>query len=313
MNKGLRSVGSLILGMFALLAGCVSDPDTASSPHWGDDSQPLPTPTQISQSRARDRGVLDRIKARGTAELCFRDADGNHFENGDLLLDALLPLEDEQGGGSALSASIRLTKLGQRAIWAGCHGGRWWCFDLASSPKTLDTCVGGVSLSNGLVSLVSPYRLLSAMGLSCVRAESITGVSWDEKRHSCRVEIASVQGGEVWWLDGQLQTVRVAFTDSQGEELCSSELTEYRYSRVAGIAHGAQPKLAHRVVIRAPRMRSTTSDEKLPEGASGDSLSLFLEFLERPDQPPRPQLFDLAALRESLAPEVVMECGVPVK
>ncbi|MFM9097402.1 MAG: hypothetical protein ACKOQW_03790, partial [Phycisphaerales bacterium] len=90
----------------------------------------------IARERARVGG-LKHLWAKGVAELRWKDASGDHFEQGDLDL--------RWCAGRGLAASV--SKFGDRHAWLGSDGVRWWRFSPKATPPALD--VGEVAPSPG--------------------------------------------------------------------------------------------------------------------------------------------------------------------
>jgi hypothetical protein len=263
-------------------AGCATTPPAAAAPVG-----PVPTEEAILRSEESRAGSLGWVHARGVAELRWRDASGDHFEQGDLDL--------RWCAGRGIAASI--SKFGDRHAWIGSDGVRWWRFAPKARPSTLDVgvlqAVPGADRSVPDECAVTPALL----GMAPLRPRAGARVAIDGVLAWVELDPAglpSTEGGrfEAGFDATSLEPRAVRMVDATGAVAWRVAYDDVRSIEVPGAAPGSWP--------RAPRRIEAT------RGEGGASLLLALGSIsidrEAVDRAP---LYDLEALRARFAPESV--------
>jgi hypothetical protein len=276
----------------ALAASCAPKAtDPVPAPPRTADAPPLPTRDRIVASERARVGGLRVLHARGVAELRWSDAQGDHFEQGDA------DLRWCAGRGIAVSVS----KLGDRHLWVGSDGARWWRFDLKSSPTRLvtgrvagaggDAAQGGAL--HGLVRGVPGPRALGLLALEPSEGAVATerdGVAW------FAIPPEGAVRAEAGFDPRTLSPVAVRMVAASGASL-EVTFSETFGVDTAGAAPGAWPRIPRRVRLQA-------------SGVDGPPLSLQLALdvaVADAEAAGREVLYDLEALRERFMPESVEE------
>lgn len=270
------------LAAAAALVGCAATPPACAAAHG-----PVPTEESIRRSEEARAGALAWVHARGVAELRWRDASGDHFEQGDLDL--------RWCAGRGIAASI--SKFGDRHAWIGSDGVRWWRFAPKARPSTLD--VGVLQTAPGAVRSVPDECAVTPalLGLAPLRPRAGARVALDGVLAWVELDPAglpSTEGGrfEAGFDATSLEPRAVRLVDAAGAVAWRVAYDDVRSIEVTGAAPGAWP--------RAPRRIEAT------RGEGGASLLLALGSISidrgAVDRAP---LYDLEALRAQFAPESV--------
>lgn len=261
-------------------AGCATAPPAAPGPS-------PPAAEAILAAEESRAGSLAWVHARGVAELRWRDASGDHFEQGDLDL--------RWCAGRGIAASI--SKFGDRHAWIGSDGVRWWRFAPKARPSTLD--VGVLQSTPGAERSVPDECAVTPalLGLAPLRPRAGARAAVDGTLAWVELDPAGLpptEGGrfEAGFDVATLEPRSVRLLDAAGALAWRVAYADVRSVEVPGAAPGAWP--------RAPRRIEAT------RGEGGASLLLALGSVsvdrEAVDRPP---LYDLEALRERFAPESV--------
>ena len=289
MSRFLAAAAVLGAALAASCAPKATDPVPA--PPRTADAPPLPTRDRIVASERARVGGLRVLHARGVAELRWSDAQGDHFEQGDA------DLRWCAGRGIAVSVS----KLGDRHLWVGSDGSRWWRFDLKSSPTRLvtgrvagaggDAAQGGAL--HGLVHGVPGPRALGLLALEPSEGAVATerdGVAW------FAIPPEGAARAEAGFDPRTLAPVAVRMVAASGASL-EVTFSETFGVDTAGAAPGAWPRIPRRARLRA--------------GGPDDppvTLQLSLDIAAADAEAAgREVLYDLEALRGRFAPETVEE------
>lgn len=245
--------------------------------------EPVADAARIGAAERARVGSLRVLRARGVAEVRWRDASADHFEQGDA------DLRWCDGRGIAVSVS----KLGDRFGWFGSDGSRWWRFDLKATPSRLvvgTVSDGGGSAAGGVPSprLLGLRPLVPAPGSVPVLRD---GTAW--------VELAPEAGSraEAGFHPMTLEPVAVRTVAASGAVLEASFDGLFAVE-TAGVAPGAWPRIPRRV-----RLRVTGTGG----GAPTDLMLALDSAAADAEAADREALYDLARLRAVLAPDVVEE------
>lgn len=199
---------------------------------------------------------LETVESRGSLELRYRDADGEHFDQCEF--DVFLAA----GGRGAL----RATKLGNNFLWIGGDGVRGWVFRLDTEPTLLKVYdhvsehdLGQGADGAGEFALLTPGTVRALAGLQPIAEQnSVRPVDGADPAlpAEARSEVVYQSGGATVCVrfgatDGLPASVRVL--DARGDVLVSSTLGEYVPAQAANLAQGAWPRLPRRVEIVAAR------------------------------------------------------------
>jgi hypothetical protein len=293
----MRALAAAALG--CLLAGCAARGGGGAAPATDAPGTPSMMPpaagasaTSTSPATAPDRdrvraaeearvGALRVLRARGVAEVRWRDASGDHFEQGDA------DLRWCDGRGIAVSVS----KLGERFGWFGSDGVRWWRFDTKATPTR--AVVGTVADGGGAgAGGVPSPRLLGLRALRPAAAGAVVlrdGRAW--------VELEPEAGGrtEAAFDPRTLEPVAVRTVTSTGAVLDAAFEGLFAVE-TAGAAPGAWPRIPRRVRLRVAGAEG---------GAATDLMLAFDSAAADAGAADREGLYDFARLRELLKPEVV--------
>ena len=291
MSRFLAAAAVLGAALAASCAPKATDPVPA--PPRTADAPPLPTRDRIVASERARVGGLRVLHARGVAELRWSDAQGDHFEQGDA------DLRWCAGRGIAVSVS----KLGDRHLWVGSDGSRWWRFDLKSSPSRLrvghpSVAPGaeGAAPGSGLRGLLNGVPGPRVLGLLAIEpAEGAVpverdGVAW------FAIPPEGAARAEAGFDPRTLAPVAVRLVTPSGASL-EAGFTETFGVETAGAAPGAWPRIPRRVRLQA-------------SGVDGPPLALRLALdvaVADAEAAGREVLYDLEALRERFMPESVEE------
>lgn len=250
---------------------------------------------RIAAARQEERlRRLRFVDSRGVIEVRWTDADGQHFEQGDLRLHAVLPHK----------TSIQISKGVKKLAHIGSDGDVWWIFQLDSSPTTLDVRPWSERSQVGM-SVVSPGEILVLLGLApfpaadevVVRADQGTLVV-EPSPDSRPDELVSLPSARYVLDRSSLLPARIELLDGAGTTIASSELSEYESAPADGISAGDYPKLATRVVV--------SRVEGVGGGEGNGSLRLTLDQPTARSAGIKPRLFDLAELQASMQPDDVI-------
>ena len=275
------------LAIVSVIAACAA-PDRVETAVRPSPATASPAPEAavfVAAQRARVANLPD-FASRGSAELRWKDGQGDHFEQ------AQVELAWREAGGRM---ALRADKLGERLAWAGADATRWWVFEIRSEPSRLIVGARGTVPKGSALPFAGPE---SVMELMAARA-------WPE---GARVGAAEPAGG--WWVEWSLAKpigdwvasralvaspgslpMRVELLDAVGAALASSELSNPMTVEVRGVAPGAWPVVAGKTRLRTNAGSATWDVFWDAPGTDPDRM--------------KDRLFDLAVLREVLRPQVI--------
>ena len=198
---------------------------------------------------------LATVESRGSLELRYRDADGEHFDQCEF--DVFLA----EGGRGAL----RATKVGNNFLWIGGDGTRGWVFRLDTEPTVLKVYdkvaeheLGQGPDGAGEFALLTPGTVRAVAGMQPVPAgyalvpvEGADAAAPVERRTEVSYASGAAKVFVRFGADGLPASVRVL--DAQGTVAVASTLAEYVPAQAANLAQGAWPKLPRRIEITAAR------------------------------------------------------------
>jgi hypothetical protein len=291
--------------MFAAVAACcLSACDTARPAPQPEG--PPPDATAVAQAQRARLAAMPTLALRGVAELRWTDESGDHVEDGDFELVLRAPLD----------TSLRVTKFGERVLWAGSGNGQWWLFEPRAQPSRVT--VGSADAPGdaaGLLGLMRPAHLLATLGLCPVDADDVREVRWDPQLACWRAQVQ--QGDALMSIElrhASLLPVAVDWLDSQGQVRLRSEMSAFAWP-------GAEESVTRPGALVPTRIVVKVFDPPAEaERARGRSAPAAQSTLALNASPPtdgaariRERLFDFESLRSALKPQVVQRVGAPAQ
>ncbi len=263
---------------------------------------PPPDAAAVAQAQRARLSSIPTLAMRGVAELRWTDDSGAHLEDGDFELVLRAPLD----------TSLRVTKFGERVMWAGSGNGQWWLFEPRAQPSRVT--VGDIDSpdeAEGLLALMRPAHLLAILGLRPIDASQVSGISWDPRLGCWR---ASVQQGSsrmsVELRHASLLPVGVELLDANGDVQVRSEMSAFAWP-------GAEESVTRPGALVPTRITVSMFDPPadaalVREGrAPAPQATLSLSAAPPTDGAARirDRLFDFDSLRTALKPESVRRIG----
>lgn len=264
---------------------------------------PPPDAAAVAQAQRARLSSIPTLAMRGVAELRWTDDSGAHLEDGDFELVLRAPLD----------TSLRVTKFGERVMWAGSGNGQWWLFEPRAQPSR--ATVGAIESpddADGLLALMRPAHLLATLGLRPIDAAEVREVAWDPRAGCWR---ASVQQGSsrmsVELRHASLLPVGVDLLDANGNVQVRSEMSAFAWPGAEGSVTRPGALVPTRITVsmfdppadialvregRAPAPQATLSLSAAPPTDGAARI--------------RDRLFDFESLRAALKPESVHRVGV---
>ncbi len=272
-------LGVLLAALAA--AGCGSAQKTGDGAAVATPLAP-PSAAAIAAAERARVGELGCLHAKGVVELRSRDADGDHFDQGDV--------DFRWMPGRGVAASI--SKFGDRWSWIGSDGTRWWAFELKADPVRLrwgrlDGARAGIV--GALPWLMALRPLLPAPGAMPGRVDGVVRVQ-------VTADGAVLPPGARLEADFDAVTLAPrAVRVRRGDAVeCEATLAELGPVEVEGRTMGTWPAIPQRVRVRGAGDRAGTE---------------IAVFLDKPraarDAADRPALYDLDGLRAKFAPGTV--------
>lgn len=272
------------LAIASLVAACTAPARVEPAP-TAPGAPPADAAVFVAAQRARVANLGD-FASRGSAELRWNDAQGDHFEQ------AQVELAWREAGGRM---ALRADKLGERLAWAGADPARWWVFEIKSEPSRLLVGARGSVPQGSALPFAGPESVMELMAAR----------PWPD---GARFAAAESSGG--WWMQWPLAKpvgswvatralvagpgelpLRMELLDATGGAIASSELSNPMTVEVRGVAPGAWPLVAGKT-----RLRTT---------AGSATWDVFWDAPGTDPERMKDRLFDLAVLREVLRPQVV--------
>jgi len=324
MSTPTRLLAALVL---SLPAACCPDPpapapgslpappgvdansSSASNPGAGQDAHQGagPSAAELLDSHASQLARLPTLVSGGVLELSWDDADGHHFEQGDLDLRHRAPNE----------LSLRLSKVGETQFMGGCNADAWWWFEGWSKPTRFWTRPRAASrnpddANRPPITMDEMLALLGLRELGRTGAEARRDPETPPWIVRFAVELSAEQSvlglpTRVFFDRGQLRgesiwlPMRIEVLDADGVVLIASQLDEYRRIERRERAPGDWPAIATRVRVTVP--------------ARGERGAFaWLVVLDRPSASGErivEKLFDPTAVRDSLRPQLIDDGSAP--
>ena len=151
MPDPLRARVASLLAAVITLAGCAGPAKVETAP--GIAVSPPTAAAFVEAQRARVANLGD-FSSRGSAEMRWNDAQGDHFEQ------AQVELAWRDAGGRM---ALRADKLGERLAWAGADAERWWVFELKSEPSRLIVGPRGTVPQGSALPFAGPESVMELM------------------------------------------------------------------------------------------------------------------------------------------------------
>jgi hypothetical protein len=282
----------------AALALCACDAVKAVPQPQG----PAPDAAAVAAAQRARLAAIPTLAMRGVAELGWTDDAGTHVEDGDFELVLRAPLD----------TSLRVTKFGERVMWAGSGNGQWWLFEPKAQPSRVT--VGEVDAAadgQGLLGLMRPGQLLTTLGLQSIDESDVRGIEWDSGAGCWRARVE--RGGVSMALElrhASLLPIGVEWLDAQGGVLMRSELSAFAWpgAEEAVTRPGALVATRVRVSVFEPPADATLLREgraPLPRATLALSAGTPTDGSARI----KDRLFDFESLRAALKPDVVTRVG----
>lgn len=263
---------------------------------------PPPDAAALEQAQRARLASIPTLAMRGVAELRWTDDTGAHLEDGDFELVLRAPLD----------TSLRVTKFGERVMWAGSGNGQWWLFEPKAQPSRVTVgSIGAPGGADGLLALMRPAHLLATLGLRPIDASEVQEIEWDSRLGCWR---ARVQQGSsrmsVELRHASLLPVAVDWLDAQGNVQLRSEMSEFAWPGAeesvtrpgalvpTRIAVSMFDPPADAALVREGRARAPQATLSLSAAPPTDGAARI-----------RDRLFDFESLRAALKPEVVHRAG----
>lgn len=262
---------------------------------------PAPDAAAVAAAQRMRLDALPTLALRGVAELRWSDEDGAHVEDGDFELVVRMPSD----------TALRVTKLGERVLWAGSGSGRWWLFEPKATPSRVRVGSADAPADDadaGLMGLMRPAQLLATLGIGPIEASQVRSVAWDSARGCWRAEVAA--GSRSMVLDlrhASLLPIAVEWRDAQGRTQLRSELSEFAWPGAEGPAVQPGALVPTRILV------SAFGPPGEPASAARDGARPQATLALRAGPPTdgraraRDRLFDFEELRAAMKPELVEE------
>lgn len=237
--------------------------------------------------------MLQRLHGWGIVELRWTDAEGAHFEQGDM--------DFWMDGPDRLA--VRISKLGDSYFWMGTDGTDAWIFDLSERPRRL--MVDSMAKVRAAGQQVGPW--LSIMDTVRMMRAGLGSLPPPPQEDVLTLETGD---NSTWWLTfhdvaDEARRVRLHVDSDTWRPL---QLELFNANGTRGITVGSRSSRTKRVDI--PNRSSLASPivsavMDVRDETAADTLARFVfEGLTTDlSEEPLERLFDLDTLRESLRPE----------
>jgi hypothetical protein len=300
-SKRCNGFGVLLAVMVLLVASCKTQ-------QGGSDVPPSEVPSYAALADFHNARVakLQQFYARGVIEIRWKDAKGNHFEQGDAELWISLPRH----------TALRVEKVGEVLLWLGSDDEQFWLFDLLGKEKLLhighhaepiDAEMGGGALS------VRPLALLDLMGLTVLPATMRDeGVGYDRKNDAWIVNVdqpateaekkddrdsPAARKMRMCFDRTSLLPIRVEILAADGQTQFASSLRRYESVTQIGMSPLMFPKLPTLVDISSPGASVEV------QGAAGEVKLAINEATGKVDDQPMDRVFDVRRLATVFKPQ----------
>lgn len=223
--------------LFAFLCGCQQPLKVKPA------QQPavMPSYHEVAQRYNAHLAGLDRLWARASVKLFFRDGKGRmKTETGE---DSLLMFEQPYG------VALSLGKLGKTGVWAGCNKDQYWLFDVIDSRTVWYGRTANLHRARDFPLPVHPQRLIALLGATPINpdvgAEHDT-VTWDNGFFL----IESPEEKLRLWIEPRTGMARqISLLDDAGEWLVVAKFSGAMAVEQANLPKARWPRLANRAEI----------------------------------------------------------------
>lgn len=263
---------------------------------------PPPDAAAVAEAQRARLAAIPTLAMRGVAELRWTDESGDHVEDGDFELVLRAPLD----------TSLRVTKFGERVLWAGSGRGQWWLFEPRAQPSRVTVGPADAPADeSGLLALMRPSRLLATLGLRPIDAAHVREIGWDPAIGCWR---AQVQEGDalmsIELRHASLLPVAVDWLDASGNVQLRSEMSAFAWPGAEESVTRPGALVPTRIAVRLfdPPAEASLVRRGRPRAPQA---TLALNASPPTDGAARIRdlLFDFEALRSALKPDVVRRVG----
>lgn len=297
MPNAVSSIAAAVLWS-CIAVGCEAPP-VVSQPDG-----PVPTAQQWADAQERRAATVPSLSLRGHADFEWRDSTGQHFDDGDFDIIFRAPSE----------LCLRLSKLGQKALWIGAGGGQAWVIFLNEKPvravHRLVQPAGGAperapaGLSDampGIERFFDPDRLAEALGIGRASAADVQSIAWDSGRAAWAVSLPSRR---VFVRGESLLPIGIDWFDAAGAVTASCTLGGFEWLRseqAIAAAESSKPLVPTRI-----RVEVWSGGRTRAQGAPDGVLQLAAAEPTDASARLKPQMFSWDDVRESTRPEVIV-------
>jgi len=251
----------------------------------------------VADAQKARLAAIPTLAMRGVAELGWTDDAGTHVEDGDFELVLRAPLD----------TSLRVTKFGERVMWAGSGNGQWWLFEPKAQPSRVTVgSVDATADSEGLLGLMRPGQLLATLGLQPIGESDVRDIQWDSRAGCWRAAVE--RDGMPMSIElrhASLLPIAVEWMDAQGRVRMRSDLSAFAWPGAEESVTRPGALVATRVSVRAfdpPADAALVRDGRGPPPRA--TLALNAGTPTDGSARIRERLFDFESLRAALKPEV---------
>lgn len=264
---------------------------------------PPPTAQRWADAQERRAATVPSLSLRGHAQFEWRDSTGQHFDDGDFDIIFRAPSE----------LCLRLSKLGQKALWIGSGGGQAWVIFLNEQPvRALHRLTrpngrapqmphGGLEASmSGAARFFDPHQLAEALGIGRANAADVQSIAWDSVRAAWAVELP---GRRLFVRGESLLPVGIEWVDAAGAITANCELSSFEWLRseqAFPATESSKPLVPTRIrleVWSGGRSRAQGAPDGVLVLAAGEPTDAAARI--------KPQMFSWDDVRGATRPEVI--------
>ncbi len=275
-----------VLVLSAAMTGCAAAGSRVpDQPAVSADRAPAVSAADFIQAQRRRVQALERFASRGSAELRWKDAQGDHFEQAQVELAWL-----DHGQRMALRAD----KVGERLVWVGADASRWWIFEPKAEPSSLLVGPRGIVPPRSPVPFAGPESVMELLAATpwpdnaTLSAADQPGMQWLSWRRGAPV--GGWNATRVRVRQPESLPDRVELLAADGSVLAASALARPLSLQVTGLPPGAWPDVPGTVRL---------------EMGGDASWEVFWDTPGTAPERLKERLFDLEALRSVLRPQRV--------
>jgi hypothetical protein len=253
----------------------------------------MPAYRQVAENYNRNIAHLTRVWSAATVEVAWQEDGRRRHEQGEGNFIAVFPDR----------LALRMSKVGNTLLWAGCDPDRYWFFDLSSSPTTVSFGHHANLGKPGTRPLPMPIpplqvpRLLGTVPLDpAVIPPPLVG--WSREEGAFIVEPPGT-ASRLFIEPGTFHAQRIELLDARGQVVLIGKLSEYIQVETANMARGDWPWLAGLLQVDAP---ADQSQLRLHLSTVSDGVQ-FNQI--------RPDVFDFDRLLQALKPEQQINLDPP--